>query len=119
VGGTVNFGPPRSWFRLTGPGALIPGNAPAIGVVNYTAIKLSKRDFITVRPVDFLVDVKGERTGFATTLSSWTVGWTHRFNELITIRPELRYEYAFSAKPWDNGRRNRQLMLAGDVIIRF
>ncbi len=119
VGGTVNFGPPRSWFRLTGPGAPIPGNAPAIGVVNYTAIKLSKRNFITLRPIDFLVDVKGERTGFATTLSSWTVGLTHRFGELITIRPELRYEYAFSAKPWDNGRRNKQFMFAMDAIIRF
>jgi len=119
VGGTVNFGPPRSWFRLTGPGALIPGNAPAIGVVNYTAIKLSKRNFITLRPIDYLVDVKGERTGFATTLSSWTVGLTHRFGNLMLIRPELRYEHAFSAKPWDNGRRNNQFMFAIDAIVRF
>jgi hypothetical protein len=119
VGGTVNFGPPRPWFRLTGPGALIPGNAPAIGVVNYTAIKLSKRDFITIRPIDFLVDVKGERTGFATTLTSWTVGLTHRFNKLISVRPELRYEYAFSARPWDNGLKNKQFMFAVDAIIRF
>ncbi|HEU0177160.1 MAG TPA: outer membrane beta-barrel protein, partial [Blastocatellia bacterium] len=119
VGGTVNFGPPRSWFRLTGPGAPIPGNAPAIGAVNYTVIKLSKRNFITLRPIDYLVDVKGERTGFATTLSSWTVGLTHRFGELITIRPELRYEYAFSARPWDNGRKNKQFMFAMDAIIRF
>src|SRR5215813_10733763 len=119
VGGTVNFGPPEPWFRLTGPGAPIPGNAPAIGVVNYTAIKISKHDFITLRPIDFLVDVKGERTGFATTLSSWTVGLTHRFGKLITIRPELRYEYAFSARPWDNGRRNKQFMFAMDAIIRF
>ncbi|HEV2665881.1 MAG TPA: outer membrane beta-barrel protein, partial [Blastocatellia bacterium] len=119
VGGTVNFGPPRSWFRLTGPGAPIQGNAPAIGVVNYTAIKLSKHNFITLRPIDFLVDVKGERTGFATTLSSWTVGLTHRFGKLISIRPELRYEYAFSARPWDNGRKNKQFMFAMDAIIRF
>jgi Putative beta-barrel porin-2, OmpL-like. bbp2 len=119
VGGTVNFGPPRSWFRLTGPGAPIQGNAPAIGVVNYTAIKISKRNFITLRPIDYLVDVKGERTGFATTLSSWTVGLTHRFGERIMIRPELRYEHAFSAKPWDNGRRNNQFMFAMDAIIRF
>jgi hypothetical protein len=119
VGGTVNFGPPRSWFRLTGPGAPIQGNAPAIGVVNYTAIKISKRNFITLRPIDYLVDVKGERTGFATTLSSWTVGLTHRFGERIMIRPELRYEHAFSAKPWDNGRRNNQFMFAMDAIFRF
>jgi hypothetical protein len=119
VGGTVNFGPPRSWFRLTGPGAPIPGNAPAIGVVNYTAIKLSKRNFITLRPIDYLVDVKGERTGFATTLSSWTVGLTHRFGNLMLIRPELRYEHAFSARPWDNGRKNNQFMFAIDAIFRF
>ncbi|HEY6400696.1 MAG TPA: hypothetical protein VI479_04765 [Blastocatellia bacterium] len=52
-------------------------------------------------------------------MSSWTMGLTHRLNELITIRPELRYEYAFIAKPWGNGRRNKQFMFAGDVIIRF
>jgi len=119
VGGTVNFGPPMPWFRLTGPGAPIPGNAPAIGVVNYTAIKISKRNFITLRPIDYLVDVKGERTGFATTLSSWTVGLTHRFGDLIMIRPELRYEHAFSAKPWDNGLKKRQFMFAVDAIFRF
>ena len=102
-----------------GPGALIQGNAPAIGVVNYTEIKLSKRDFISLRPIDFMVDKKGERTGFATTYASWTAGLTHRFNELISIRPEARYEYAFSAKPYDNGFKNHQLMFAVDAIIRF
>jgi hypothetical protein len=96
-----------------------PWEAPAIGVVNYTAIKISKRNFITLRPIDYLVDVKGERTGFATTLSSWTVGLTHRFGELIMIRPQLRYEYAFSARPYDNGRRNKQFMFAIDAIFRF
>lgn len=119
VGGTVNNGPPRPWFSLTGPGAPILGNAPAIGVVNYTAIKLGKRDFLTLRPIDFLVDKKGERTGFATTLASWTVGLTHRFSDSFTIRPEIRHEYAFSARPWDNGLRNSQTIFAIDAIIRF
>ncbi len=119
VGGTVNFGPPRSWFELTGPGAPIQGNAPAVGVVNYTAIKLSRKNFVTIRPIDYLVDIKGERTGFPTTLASWTVGVTHRFLDLLSIRPELRYEYAFSARPYDNGTRNHQLIFAMDAIIRF
>jgi hypothetical protein len=119
VGGTVNNGPPQTWFAAVGPGTLIQGNAPAIGVVNYTEIKLSKRDFISLRPIDFMVDKKGERTGFATTYASWTAGLTHRFNELISIRPEARYEYAFSAKPYDNGLKNHQLMFAVDAIIRF
>jgi hypothetical protein len=119
VGGTVNNGPPHSWFEAVGPGALIPGNAPAIGVVNYTEWKFSKKDFLSVRPIDYLVDVKGERTGFPTTYASWTVGVTHRFNTLLSIRPEVRYEYAFSARPYDNGTRSGQLMFAIDAIARF
>ena len=51
VGGTVNNGPPRSFLTGTGPGSLIPGNSPAIGVVNYTAFKISKHDFLTLRPI--------------------------------------------------------------------
>jgi putative OmpL-like beta-barrel porin-2 len=119
VGGTVNNGPPRSWFANVGAGAPIQGNAPAAGVVNYTEIKMSKRDFLSLRPIDFLIDNKGERTGFATTYASWTVGVTHRFSELISVRPELRYEYAFSAKPWDNGTRNSQFLFGVDAILRF
>jgi hypothetical protein len=119
LGGTVNNGPPRSWFELTGPGPLIQGNAPAVGVVNYTAIKLGKRDFLTLRPIDWLVDIKGQRTGFPTTLASWTIGVTHRFSDWFAVRPEFRYEYAFSARPWDNGLRTRQAMFAADAIIRF
>ncbi|HTB10579.1 MAG TPA: TonB-dependent receptor [Bryobacteraceae bacterium] len=119
VGGTVNNGPPRTFFEGTGAGAPIAGNAPAIGLVNYTEIKLSKRNFLSLRPIDILDDKKGERTGFATTYESWTVGVTHRFSDLISVRPELRYEYAYSAKPYDNGTRNHQLMFAVDAIIRF
>jgi hypothetical protein len=119
VGGTVNNGPPHGWFEGVGPGALIPGIAPAFGVVNYIEYKFTKKDFLSIRPIDYLDDFKGERTGFATTIASWTVGVTHRFNELITVRPELRYEYAFTAKPWDNGTRNHQLMFAMDALLRF
>src|SRR5216684_4335720 len=119
IGGTVNFGPPRFWFEGVGAGAPIAGNAPAIGFVNYTEWKFSKEDFLSIRPLDILDDKKGERTGFPTTYASWTVGVTHRFNELISTRPEVRYEYASSARPWDNGRRRGQLMFAIDALIRF
>ena len=98
---------------------LIEAKPPAIGVVNYTEWKFSKKDFLSVRPIDYLVDVKGERTGFPTTYSSWTVGVTHRFNELLSLRPEARYEYAFSARPYDNGTHSGQLMFAIDMIARF
>jgi hypothetical protein len=115
----VNNGPPRNFDLETGAGAPIYGNAPAIGVVNYTEWKFSKHDFLSLRPLDILDDKKGERTGFATTYESWTVGITHRFSELFSVRPEVRYEYAFSAKPYDNGTKNSQLMFLVDAIMRF
>lgn len=90
VGGTVNNGPQKPWFALTGAGSPIQGNAPAIGVVNYTEVKLGKRDFLSLRPLDILVDKKGERTGFATTYESVTVGITHRFSELLSVSDRLR-----------------------------
>ena len=40
-------------------------------------------------------------------------------NELVFGRPEARYEYAFSARPWDNGARKGQLMFAMDTLLRF
>jgi len=119
VGGTVNNGPPRPWFANVGAGAPIKGNAPAIGVLNYTELKFSQKDFLSLRLLDILVDKKGERTGFPTTYESWTVGVTHRFNSLVSLRPEVRYEYAFSARPYDNFTRRGQLMFAMDAIMRF
>jgi hypothetical protein len=87
--------------------------------VNYTVWKFAKKDFLSVRPIDYIVDFKGQWSGFATTMASWAVGVTHRFNELVSVRPEVRYEYALSTRPWDNGARKGQLMFAMDAILRF
>jgi hypothetical protein len=119
VGGTVNNGPPHASFEGVGPGAPIPGNALVFGIVNYTEWKFSKKDFLSVPPLGYIVDFKGERSGFVTTMASWTVGVTHRFNELISTPPEVRYEYAHSVRPWDNGLRGGQLMFAIDALVRF
>lgn len=125
VGGTVNNGPPHTYAGLTGPGTYINGIAPAVGVVNYTAFKLTDKDYICIRPVDFLMDYKGERTGFSTAYSTWTVNWTHRFNNLLCIRPEIRYDRALSynnqtiVKPYDNGNRRFQFTFGLDLIARF
>jgi hypothetical protein len=47
------------------------------------------------------------------------MGVTHRFTESISVRPEVRYERAFSARPYDYGTRRGQLMFAIDAILRF
>ncbi|MBX9724476.1 MAG: porin, partial [Candidatus Obscuribacterales bacterium] len=125
TGGTVNNGPARTYYALTGPGTYINGIAPAVGVVNYTAFKVTDKDYICIRPVDYLMDYKGQRTGFATAYSSWTLNWTHRFNNLLQIRPEIRYDRALNThngsviKPYDNGNRRFQFTFGLDLIARF
>jgi hypothetical protein len=121
AGGTVNNGPPRWFFTETGPGRYLPGTSPAWGVVNYTNIKLTNKDYLTLRPVDFLDDCRGERTGYAALYGSWTIGWTHRFNNLLCIRPEIRYESALTGttSPYNNGLNKSQFTFGLDLIQRF
>jgi hypothetical protein len=124
-GGTVNNGPSFPYNALTGPGAFLPGLSTAWGFVNYTLFKITDKDYIAVRPVDYLIDPRGWRTGFPTTYSSWTIGWTHRFSDLLCIRPEIRYERALSynggtiVTPFDNGTRRFQFTFGMDLIQRF
>jgi hypothetical protein len=124
VGGTVTSGSPRPYYRGTGPGAYLPGMSQAWGLVNYTNFKITDKDYITIRPVDFLGDPRGVRTGYRTTYGSWTIGWCHRFNNLLCIRPEIRYERALNEHggeptPYDNGTRRSQFTIGFDVIQRF
>jgi len=119
LGGSVIDGPPRPWFTNVGIGAPIQGNAIGTGVVNYTVFKISDKDFLTLRPIDIMVDKKGERSGFPTTYQSATIGVTHRFSTLFTLRPEIRFEHAYSGKPYDNGTRRNQFTFGMDLIARF
>jgi hypothetical protein len=120
LGGTVNNGPPRSFDTLTGAGPLLPGMSQAWGIVSYWNYKVTDRDYISLRPVDYLMDPRGWRTGFPGYYSSWTIGWIHRFSDLLTIRPEIRYERALgNGSPWDNGLRKYQFTIGSDLIQRF
>lgn len=124
-GGTVNNGAGRPFNQLTGPGKFLPGFSTAWGFVNYTACKITDKDYICFRPVDYLIDPRGWRTGFPTTYASWTMGWVHRFNDYLTIRPEIRYErsllssHGVPVTPYDNGQRMFQFTFGLDLIQRF
>jgi len=120
-GGTVIDGPPKPVFTNVGPGKFLHGVSTSAGFVNYTNFKITNRDYITVRPIDYLLDPRGERTGFATTYASWTVGWCHRFSDLLCIRPEIRYERSLArhVTPYDDGTRQSQFTISADVIQRF
>jgi hypothetical protein len=125
MGGTTNNGPPRHYNELTGPGTFLHGRSGCLGFVNYTNFKISDHDYISLRPIDYLVDNKGWRTGFPTTYASWTAGWCHRFSDTLCIRPEIRYERSLLTRqgipvtPYDNGHRAFQFTCGMDVIQRF
>ncbi|HXB08772.1 MAG TPA: outer membrane beta-barrel protein [Puia sp.] len=120
VGGTVINGPGHLYLEGTGPGTLIPGAASTVGLVNYFQILFDKKDYLSIRN-DLLNDPQGNRTGFNTLYTSHTIGFVHHFNDLIRIRPEVRYEtaYASGVTPYDNGTKKDQFTAAVDLIVRF
>ena len=120
VGGTVINGPPEPYFMGTGMGAIVPGVSSAVGLVNYFQVLLSPKNYLSISN-DFLNDPQGNRTGFATAYTSHTIGFIHHFNDLVALRPEVRYEtaYANGITPYDNGTKKDQYTFAADIFVRF
>jgi len=117
-GGTCNFGPIRSFGGGGGCGATIPGYSSSIGAVNYIEYKIQEKNFMSFR-TDYLDDPQGQLSGFATAYMSWTLGLTHVVSSLVSVRPELRYETAFDATPYNNGTKKTQALFIIDAIVRF
>ncbi len=120
VGGTVINGPSEPYFMETGPGPVIPGITSAVGLVNYFEVFLSGKNYLSIRN-EFLNDPQGNRTGFSTAYSGHTIGICHKFNDLMSIRPEIQYDRAYADKvtPFDNGTKKDQYTAAMDLIARF
>jgi hypothetical protein len=121
TGGTVSNGPVHTYGGGGGPGTYLPGYSTALGIVNYTLFRMTAKDYLTLRPIDFLVDPRGWRTGYPTTYYSGTIGWCHRFSDTLCIRPELRAEQSLrpGVTPYNNGTRRGQFTFACDIIQRF
>lgn len=118
-GGTCIFGPTKSFAPGGGCGPTIPGLSDSIGAVNYFQIKVSSKDYLTVRN-DVLADLKGQRSGFKTVYSSHTVGWSHWLSNELIVRPEIRYDHGWSsATPYDNGTSKDQFAFLTDIIIKY
>lgn len=118
LGGTCNFGPVRSFGSGGGCGPLIPGLSDSMGIVNNIEFKVFEKNFISFR-TDYFDDYQGQRSGFATPYLSLTLGLTHSFSDYLFIRPELRYERAYTATPYDNGTKGEQKTALIDFILRF
>jgi hypothetical protein len=101
-------------------GSIIPGTSNSVGAVNYFQILLSGKNYLSIRN-DLLNDPQGQRTGFATLYTSHTIGFVQYLTKLIYIRPEVRYEKAYTGNitPYDDGTRRHQFTASMDAIIRF
>jgi Putative beta-barrel porin-2, OmpL-like. bbp2 len=118
VGGTPSIGPVRSFGGGGGIGADLPGLSEAYGVLNYTSLAISKRDYFTLRN-EVWRDDRGMRSGFASTYTSHTIGWSHQLSPVLVMRPEIGYFHSYDAKAFDLGRKNYLWQFGMDVIVRF
>lgn len=118
AGGTPSAGRTKSFGGGGGIGADIPGTSKTYGAVNYTMLKCSDSDFVTVRN-EYWRDQEGERSGFACTYTSHAIGWTHNFRKTWQLRPELGYYRNWTRKAFDLGTKKGMFMLGADVTMRF
>ncbi len=79
---------------------------------------VSKRDYFTVRN-EWWRDERGERSGFASTYTSHSVGWSHMLSDVVMIRPEIGYYHSYDAKAFDRGNKNYLWQFGMDVTVRF
>lgn len=118
VGGTPSIGPARSFGGGGGTGAILPGISLAYGIVNYTVYQTSRKDFFTLRN-EWWRDERGMRSGFPGSYSSHTLGWTHHFNDILMIRPEIGYYRNYDRAAFDLGTERDMVMVGLDTILRY
>lgn len=94
------------------------GYAPEWGVVNYTMFRIAPSTFFTVRN-EFYNDIVGSRTGFETKYSEHSIGITWWPNNLLTVRPELRFDHSYDVEAFDNGTRRNQFVASMDFIVHY
>ena len=92
--------------------------APEWAVVNYLERQFSKHDYMSIRN-EYFDDIVGQRTGVKNRYSEHLIGWGHWIGTTILLRPEVRFEHAYDRPIYDDGGKQSQLTLAGDVIFFF
>jgi hypothetical protein len=120
LGGTPSIGPARSYASGGGlaPGSTLPGMSTTYGILNYTMIEVATRDYITIRN-EWWRDERGMRSGFAGDYSSHAIGFTHQFNDVVMIRPEIGYYRNYTKPAFDQGTERDLLMIGFDTTFRF
>ncbi|MEZ2347202.1 outer membrane beta-barrel protein [Terriglobus sp. RCC_193] len=92
--------------------------APEVAVVNYLEHEFSAHRYLSIRN-EFLDDIKGQRTGFATKYSEHLVSYGMWIGSTVLFRPEVRLEHSYDLAAYDLGTKHTQFIVAGDLTYHF
>jgi hypothetical protein len=92
--------------------------APEVAVVNYVEKELNHKNYLSFRN-EFVDDIKGQRTGYATKYSEHLISYGHWIGSTLLFRPEIRLEHSYDLAAYDLGTKKTQFIVAGDVTYHF
>jgi hypothetical protein len=92
--------------------------APEFAVVNYTEHEFSPHRYLSIRN-EFVDDIKGQRTGYATRYSEHLIGFGQWIGSTVLFRPEVRLEHSYDKAAYDLGTKKTQFVVAGDITYHF
>jgi hypothetical protein len=92
--------------------------APEVAVVNYVEKEFDHKNYLSIRN-EFVDDIKGQRTGFATKYSEHLIGYGRWIGSTVLFRPEIRLEHSYDLAAYDRGTKKTQFIVAGDLTYHF
>ena len=92
--------------------------APEVAVVNYVEHEFNAHRYLSIRN-EFVDDIKGQRTGYATKYSEHMVGMGFWVGSTVLFRPEVRFEHSYELPAYDLGTKHTQFIVAGDLTYHF
>ena len=92
--------------------------APEVAVVNYLEKQINPKNYLSIRN-EYVDDIKGQRTGYATKYSEHLLSYGHWIGTTILFRPELRLEHSYNQAAYDLGTKHTQFIIAGDLTYHF
>jgi hypothetical protein len=69
--------------------------------------------------IEWFGDAEGARTGFRTPYEEITIGADYHPAKFVSLRPEIRWDYANDARIWRHGQDHYDLTAAVDCLLKF
>jgi hypothetical protein len=92
--------------------------APEVALVNYLEKEFNHKSYLSIRD-EFVDDIKGQRTGYATKYSEHLIGYGRWIGSTVLFRPEIRLEHSYDLPAYDLGTKKTQFIAAGDLTYHF